>query len=360
VGADRLERARSAIRALASDVREGAEYREGVLRVLGDVVPWEGAVLTPFDPATTLPTAGTGIGVDLADCHSALELEYHHVDVAPWTDLARSRTGVAVLSRSVDGDLDRSVRYRELYRGQGWQDELRATFRLGGACWGGATLLRSRRKPFGDEETATLATLGRTVAEGMRVLLQRGVAEVAGDGGSDGPAVITVGTDGEVEGMTPAARAILGRASLRDTGLRAAMQSVVARQRARRDATARVRLRTDGGWLVLRAGPLDSADGLRRSIVTVEPARPPEIVSVIAAGIGLSARETEVLHHLLAGRSSVEIGRQLFLSPHTVNDHVRHVYEKAGVRGRRELVAWLFFTRYAPTLSGAETGPPAG
>ena len=47
------------------------------------------------------------------------------------------------------------------------------------------------------------------------------------------------------------------------------------------------------------------------------------------------------------------------LSPHTVNDHVRHVYEKAGVRGRRELVAWLFFSRYAPTLGGAQAGPPA-
>jgi DNA-binding CsgD family transcriptional regulator len=87
--------------------------------------------------------------------------------------------------------------------------------------------------------------------------------------------------------------------------------------------------------------------------VTIEPARPPEIVSVVAASIGLSARETEVLQHLLAGLSSVETGRQLFLSPHTVNDHVRHIYEKAGVRGRRELVAWLFFSHYAPGLGGA-------
>jgi DNA-binding CsgD family transcriptional regulator len=317
-------------------------------------------VMTPFDPATTRPTAGTGIGVDLSDCHAALELEYHHVDVGSWTAVACSGTGVGVLSRSVDGDLDRSVRYRELYRGSGWHDELRAAFRLDGTCWGGVTLLRSRRAHFSAAEAKALGALGGTVAEGLRMLFRRGVADVAVDVPADGPAVVTLGADGEIESLTPAARDLLACVGEWDTGVRAAMQAVLVRQQARADGAARVRLRTrDGGWLVLRAGALRSRDGAERAVVTIEPARPPEVVAVVAASIGLTARETEVLEHLLAGRSSVGIGRQLFLSPHTVNDHIRHIYDKAGVRTRRELVAWLFFSQYAPRLGGAGAGPPA-
>src|SRR5687768_2656461 len=84
VATDRVERARHRIQALAVDASDGAEYRDGVLRLLRDVVPWNAAVLTQFDPVTTLPTAGTGLGVDLGDCCTALELEFLHDDVDTW------------------------------------------------------------------------------------------------------------------------------------------------------------------------------------------------------------------------------------------------------------------------------------
>jgi len=59
---------------------------------------------------------------------------------------------------------------------------------------------------------------------------------------------------------------------------------------------------------------------------------------------GLSEREVEVLVHLARGRSNKEIGRRLFISPRTVQEHVRHFYKKTGVSSRA--AAALYATQH--------------
>ena len=51
---------------------------------------------------------------------------------------------------------------------------------------------------------------------------------------------------------------------------------------------------------------------------------------------GLSAREREVLLGLERGLAYREIAATLQLSVHTVNTHVKHLYEKLHVRNRQE------------------------
>ena len=48
----------------------------------------------------------------------------------------------------------------------------------------------------------------------------------------------------------------------------------------------------------------------------------------------LSAREKEVLSLLAQGLSNPEIGKALFISPVTVKVHVRHIFDKLGVKSR--------------------------
>jgi DNA-binding CsgD family transcriptional regulator len=52
----------------------------------------------------------------------------------------------------------------------------------------------------------------------------------------------------------------------------------------------------------------------------------------------LSRAETAILQELVAGRTNLEIGARLFISPETVRTHLTRVFKKMGVRSRLEAV----------------------
>ncbi|HKZ12915.1 MAG TPA: helix-turn-helix transcriptional regulator, partial [Solirubrobacterales bacterium] len=51
----------------------------------------------------------------------------------------------------------------------------------------------------------------------------------------------------------------------------------------------------------------------------------------------LTARERDVCELVAAGRTNREVAATLFLSPRTVEHHLRAAYRKLGVRSRTEL-----------------------
>lgn len=55
---------------------------------------------------------------------------------------------------------------------------------------------------------------------------------------------------------------------------------------------------------------------------------------------GLSTREVEVLRHIVKGKTNKEIGAALFISPKTVNNHVRKILEKTASSNRAEAAAY--------------------
>lgn len=60
--------------------------------------------------------------------------------------------------------------------------------------------------------------------------------------------------------------------------------------------------------------------------------------AVFARAVGLTARETEILSLLARGRTLPYIANELFVTTGTVKTHVRHIYEKALVNNRQELL----------------------
>ena len=51
-----------------------------------------------------------------------------------------------------------------------------------------------------------------------------------------------------------------------------------------------------------------------------------------------SDREVEVLEQAATGKTNAEIGEALYISPRTVAQHLRSVYNKLGVNSRKELI----------------------
>jgi len=67
--------------------------------------------------------------------------------------------------------------------------------------------------------------------------------------------------------------------------------------------------------------------------------RPEAPLGVAAqAGAGLSRREREVVELVACGLRSAEIAERLCLSLHTVNNHLRAIYAKLGVKSRTEML----------------------
>ncbi|MGH7365768.1 MAG: response regulator transcription factor [Candidatus Rokuibacteriota bacterium] len=90
----------------------------------------------------------------------------------------------------------------------------------------------------------------------------------------------------------------------------------------------------------LRAERLRHADGRARDLVLIEPGRLSDGEHVLPA-LGLTAREGEVAMAVLRGLTTKEIAAAIRLSPHTVQTHVRHIFDKVGVDSRRALASVL-------------------
>jgi len=96
------------------------------------------------------------------------------------------------------------------------------------------------------------------------------------------------------------------------------------------------------------------SDGPKRVAVIVAPAHPARITPLLMAAYGLTEREQEVTRLVLQGDSTAQIAEALVVSPHTVQEHLKKVFEKTGVRSRRDLVGKVFFSHYEPRVRNNE------
>ena len=64
-------------------------------------------------------------------------------------------------------------------------------------------------------------------------------------------------------------------------------------------------------------------------------------VDALASSHGLSPREQEVVGLLIQGQTTAAMADQLGISPHTVRDHLKHLYRKTGTSSRSELLGLI-------------------
>jgi DNA-binding CsgD family transcriptional regulator len=248
----------------------------------------------------------------------------------------------------------------------GFHDEARMVFRDNEQHWGAMALFRgSDERPFDEADVAFLASLSNLFAHGVRTgLLVRAATAPRVVDGPVGPAVLIVGSDDQVVQMSMGAErrvADLLQGDAAGDPMTAVSALVGAARRFARGETAtppRSRVRgASGMWLVLHATPLTTfADRDGDVVVTIEEARPPEIVALVVAAFGLTQRERDVTQLVLQGVDTKEIAATLHVSAYTVQDHLKSVFEKADVRSRRELISRVYFDQYVPRM-GSELGP---
>jgi DNA-binding CsgD family transcriptional regulator/GAF domain-containing protein len=366
VTASRRARARNEIARLVHRTTGVHRLARDVMRVLERAVPFDGASLATVDPATVLPTGRVFVnGVDPDLLARLVETELREPDFIEFRALARQGRLAASLSEATRGDLQQSLRHRELCRPSGFGDELRVVLSDSTGTWGALCLLREAGRPhFDASEVGFLASLAPLVAEGLRRAAT--LDEVAtADEPSSG--VVVLAPDNSVETATAGADRWLAELAAGDTvdqELPVAVLAVAARARrlagdrqtdpdgreARSDTFARARVcTTKGSWVTVRASVL--GDGADSSVaVLMDQASPHELAPLIADTYGLTDRERRVTELVAKGLSTNEIGQRLHLSAYTVQDHLKSIFDKTGAGSRGELVARLFFDHCAPRL----------
>jgi DNA-binding CsgD family transcriptional regulator len=107
----------------------------------------------------------------------------------------------------------------------------------------------------------------------------------------------------------------------------------------------RVRIRTrHGRWATLEGAPLEGGHSGHVAI-TLRESTPEEVLDLLCRTYDLTRREREVVALVLEGLATKQLAHALCISPHTVQDHLKAIFAKTGVRSRRELIGQLVIRR---------------
>jgi DNA-binding CsgD family transcriptional regulator len=363
-GSRSAERIRQEIVRLCHAGLDSRTFRVETVKRLRKLIPVDASFFATADPATLLFTGAVVDDVLARAAPRFVENEFVQEDAVKFARLARGRSPVGTLGAATRGELARSPRYQEILAPMDLGDELRAALVVGSKCWGFMCLHRERSSPnFTPAEAAFLAKLTPHVAEGLRTALLIGDARVASPP-PDGPGLLLLGDDLSLAAVTPAAEGWLTEVAMSDwpssSELPEAVYAVAARLLALErgsghappDLMPRTRLRTASGrWLVLHASRLRAADTEGRIAVIFEEARPAEIAPLIVDAYGLTKREGEITKLVLRGLSTAEVSGELHITPNTVRDHFKAIFDKVGVRSRRKLVGQVFAQQYQPRMA---------
>jgi DNA-binding CsgD family transcriptional regulator len=331
-------------------------FAHAAIRQLRKAVPFDGCCWLTLDPATLLPTSHIPVNsLQPEDVPKLAENEFLADDVNKMAQLARASRHAGILREATEGVPERSPRYRGLLQPRGFEGELRATFVQGSSAWGALAMYReSGRDHFQRQEATFVGGLSRLLAEGVRRSILVAAPEIEG-GRDDAPGLILLGPGNRVESVTPPAERWMKELFSPPQGALPQVVNAVAYRallaaRGGAEGLARTRVPTTSGvWLVLHGSVVGELDEGRTAVI-IEPARPVEMAPLIADAYGLSGRERDITQLVVQGLSTDEIAKKLHLSAYTVQDYLKQVFEKVGVRSRRELVARVFFQQYAPRM----------
>ncbi len=336
------------IAAAAGTSEDDRVLRARVLHAVARKVPFDAYAWLLTDPETEVGSSPLAEIPSLSDLPDLIRQKYL-TTVNRWTALTAPAAG---LHQATGGDLAQSLVWREVLARHEVGDVASVVFRDPFGCWGFLDLWRiGASPPFAVDEITFLADAAAPITAALRAAQARtfAAAATATTPSATGPVVLLVSSALEVRGQTAATddylRALVPTETDRQPIPAGALN--VAAQLLAVDALVdghppSTRVHFGGGtWLTLRAARVDpsGAGGTGDIAVTIEATSPVDRETLFGRAHALSARERELLGHLVQGADTRGVAEAMFLSGHTVQDHLKSIFAKTGVRNRRTLLA---------------------
>jgi DNA-binding CsgD family transcriptional regulator len=354
-------RARERIVALGAAGLGDRDLRRQVLAALHEMIDFDAYVWLLTDPVTAVGAAPLAEVPCLTELPALIKAKYA-TPVNRWTALLRQASPAGLLHDAVGGDLSRSRVWREVMSRYRIGDVASVVFADQYGCWGFLDLWRDdAREPFDRDDAALMVSLAAPLTSALRSCQARTFVEPSTPHRSDtGPVVLTLDDDLRITSRTAASQAWLevllppepdGRA------IPASVYNVTAQLLAAEDgiddhpAYARTHL-AGGFWLTLRAARLSSDDRPDSAedrgptlVVTIEETSAADRLDLFGRSFALTAREHELLDLLAAGGDTRAMARQMSLSEHTIQDHLKSIFAKTGARDRVTVLSRALGTR---------------
>ncbi|MGH2935715.1 MAG: helix-turn-helix transcriptional regulator [Gaiellaceae bacterium] len=340
-------RARERLEALGQSGLGTEEARREAIAVLRPAVGFERWCWPLTDPGSALSTSGIA-DFDLWPELPRIAVLEEHGDITSKPRLVLGSRASMTLSAATGGDLARSTRWRECLQPYGVGDELMTACRDRHGCWGSLELMRdSGDPPFAVDDAQFLHRVSPALASLIRIGLRETWRAPYPQRPPLPPATLIVGAELRPKSWTPAFRDWLDELP---TGggpetLPPAVYELVTRVLTPTDAAnglpASVRTRTrTGQWATIEGAPLEG-DDRRHAAIIVRSATIDEVFDLFAKTYDLTRRERELAALILSGLTTKQLAATLCISHHTVQDHLKAVFAKSGLRSRRELIAHL-------------------
>jgi DNA-binding CsgD family transcriptional regulator len=353
------KKAKAARDQLARVVSSGLDletFRVRTLDAIRPVVPFDAAFWAIADPATLLFTRGVQEDLPSQSVLAFLHNEFMTDDVNQFAAVAADPRRLHTMHASTGGDMARSARFREILEPLGLGDELRIAFTDKTGVWGFLCLHRALgTPPFTEQESTFLNRVSPIVAHGIRTSILLAATRMQGQHPSV-PGLVMLSEDLKYVGANDAGRTWLDQFDDADKvqGMPSSFYVVAAALLGMSSGEPPVtRTITPSGWASVRPSWMDVA-GERYIALLIEEPSAVELAPLIVSAYGLTPQQARVVELVCRGSSTADISSALMISPHTVQDHLKVIFEKIGAANRRELAGSLLSGHYLPRAIAGE------
>ncbi len=333
------------VKALCYSGLDSVSFRVAVINSLSRILQTDQAAFAALDLDTGFIIHNVTHECTGTQWDEFIERAYLHSPAADPGRLASQRQRVYLLEQLVH-DAPTPDPAVEVLLARGLQYEVQVSLASRGKGWGHLVLdRRPEQGPYTDRDLRLLELLVPHLLAGLRAATTRDALSAFP---GSGIGVVILDPEGRIEVANGVAKRMLSRPlSIGRQNFYSALE-IVTRLLARTFTEEGIPLvpavtiidQQSREFYRLSAERVQGSDGRLRGIVLIEPARPAEHTDTLVQ-LGLTDRETEVLRAVLRGETTRMIARNLQISPHTVQHHLRHIFEKVGVSSRRQLAAHL-------------------
>lgn len=355
-----LSRARERIDAICRSAPDVTTLRIEIVSEFRRQFDFDAYVWLLTDPVTTVGCSPLA-DVPMVEQLPALIRWKYLTEVNRWTRLA-SVAGLRArsLMDTSAGRPERSLIWREMLRDHGIVDVASTVFADRYGCWGFLDLWRWAPRPAFDRDIMRfLAAVAEPITTGLRRCQAITFATTAVATARElGPVVLILDGHLRVLSQTDSSEDWLrilvppapGRSPIPASAYNVGAQLLATESKIDlHPARARVHL-ADGFWVTVRAARLRGAEGPDGGhiAVTIEEASPVDRLEVFSLAHALSRRERELLTMVATGAGTADLAERLFVTEHTVQDHLKSIFGKTSTHSRRELLSRAL---------GASSGP---